>query len=114
MGDSGDGLRAVLGPAMASRRAFRSDGNSPNGRAATLAGLASPTTAGMARPRPVRRPSPGEEFLTHGPANAWAGAQQIPGGNTGVMATRRRVVPRRRFATPRAAVRRRVTISGCA
>src|SRR5947207_2966574 len=63
-----------------------------------------------ARPRLVRRPTPGEEFSITGPATTWAMLEQLPGQNTELTARRRQVAPRRRCAREQAAVRRRVAI----
>src|SRR5205823_1996380 len=48
------------------------------------------TIGGMDRPRPVRRPSPGEVVFIPGRATTWATPQQLPGQFTGLTAMRRR------------------------
>src|SRR5438034_5905876 len=63
-----------------------------------LAAFTGPTCFGMDRPRPVRRGTSCEVAFIPGPANTWGARQQHSGQNTELMATRRRVAPRRGVA----------------
>jgi hypothetical protein len=68
----------------------RADDNLARRRPPGLGERCPPTSRDMARPRPVRWPSPGEEFSIAGPASSWATPQQVPGQNAGLTALRRR------------------------